>query len=560
MAVTSQDNTVSLAAARGSLAAMVRPRLALIPPVFALACSFDGAGMLSISSTSVDTGPGSEGETAGSSEASATEVDVPTTGIDGTSTGLTPTSTTAVGPTSEPSDDSTSTTGASCGDGVREAGEACDGADLGGQGCGDFGLVDGALACAGDCSIDLAGCLPAPVCGDGVADAGEDCDGADLGAQTCEGLMFDLGTLGCGGDCVFDTSECVDAPEDWYDVAFLNRRKLTIPAAGVAGALEDFPVVITTTDGAVLGDLMPADGLVFATPDKQKLSHEVVYTGGDRLVVWVELKSLVDGADTEFYVYYGDPESSNTADPAGTWSNGFLAVWHLDEVIADEMETGKLADATGKEHTGTQHDGKSQGFASCRVGRCHELGTDDWIEVDKDADFNSMDDAHASVSAWVYSFQMNSQPHAIFSKSNPNMPEHGHMMFGMLAHNAGNKLGFEQSGAGVMFGTKNIPSSQWRHVVWSQTRDFMGTAERWQIFLDGELEAEGNFTGTKAANAQVVRLGGPTIGSVFPANFQGRLDEVQVANADRSAAWVTTTFNNQRDPAMFTLIGAEESL
>lgn len=47
-----------------------------------------------------------------------------------------------------------------CGDGVRTGYEACDGGDLGGLGCEDFGLVSGALACDPACIFDLTGCQP----------------------------------------------------------------------------------------------------------------------------------------------------------------------------------------------------------------------------------------------------------------------------------------------------------------------------------------------------------------------------------------------------------------
>ncbi len=46
----------------------------------------------------------------------------------------------------------------SCGDGVAEAGEACDGADLGGATCVDLGFAGGALACTPQCTHDTADC------------------------------------------------------------------------------------------------------------------------------------------------------------------------------------------------------------------------------------------------------------------------------------------------------------------------------------------------------------------------------------------------------------------
>jgi hypothetical protein len=49
------------------------------------------------------------------------------------------------------------------------------------------------------------------VCGNGVIEAGEQCDGANLGGQTCVGLGFAGGTLACTNACMFDTSACTGA-------------------------------------------------------------------------------------------------------------------------------------------------------------------------------------------------------------------------------------------------------------------------------------------------------------------------------------------------------------
>jgi len=46
------------------------------------------------------------------------------------------------------------------------------------------------------------------VCGNGIKEASEQCDGADLGGQTCQGLGYVGGTLSCYPNCTFNTSGC----------------------------------------------------------------------------------------------------------------------------------------------------------------------------------------------------------------------------------------------------------------------------------------------------------------------------------------------------------------
>ena len=97
-----------------------------------------------------------------------------------------------------------------CGDGVAEAGEVCDGADLVGQDCTDQGLEGGELACLDDCSgYDLSGCILPPTCGDGVQEGPERCDAEDFGGVSCQSEGFDSGELACVLTCnALDTSGC----------------------------------------------------------------------------------------------------------------------------------------------------------------------------------------------------------------------------------------------------------------------------------------------------------------------------------------------------------------
>lgn len=97
-----------------------------------------------------------------------------------------------------------------CGDGTKDMAEACDGADLDGHTCASEGFGGGTLKCRMDCKgLDTSGCTPLASCGDGVKEGAEQCDGAQLGGQTCVGLGFDEGTLLCSATCTFDPGGCM---------------------------------------------------------------------------------------------------------------------------------------------------------------------------------------------------------------------------------------------------------------------------------------------------------------------------------------------------------------
>ncbi|MBL9099791.1 MAG: hypothetical protein JNL82_02475 [Myxococcales bacterium] len=540
-----------------------RRLLALLAP--ALACSFDGSGVI----------------TAGQAESSSGEV-----GSSSTSDGPPPTTTTTPdettatpttsGPTAPPTSDPTlattatddattapvdpttgtgtdTTTGApTCGDGLAEPPEACDAADLAGQTCADFGLVDGALACTPECTIDVTGCMQPRTCNNGALDPGEVCDGDDLGGATCESLGHVGGTLVCV-DCVHDTSGCKDVPEDWYDEQFKRRRKLTVAKDSVAGAHTDFPLALQTEDMALVADLGDPDKLVFTTLDGAVLAHEIALAEADRLVAWVELKDLSSAADTEFWVYYGNPAASGTADGPATWSNKFLAVYHLDEPLVDEQEGGVHADATGKGHTGSQHDNQGND-TNCPVGRCQWFGPEDWIDLAKPQDFK-LGNADITISVWVR--PNDDVTRGAFIKGNPAGPELASVAIGL--RNSG-RASFEMNGAGTLDTNPDISNGMHHQIVWTQTKDDMMMLERWRLYVDGEEEAASLTLSLPSNDAHVARIAGKIMNTTFGASFEGAIDEVHVSTDDRSPEWVSTAYRNQRDPVGFTTWGPPESI
>lgn len=55
-----------------------------------------------------------------------------------------------------------------------------------------------------------------PTCGNGILEPPEQCDGDDVDGQSCQSVFGDDGTLLCTDDCTFDGSMCIPLDDDAY--------------------------------------------------------------------------------------------------------------------------------------------------------------------------------------------------------------------------------------------------------------------------------------------------------------------------------------------------------
>lgn len=97
-----------------------------------------------------------------------------------------------------------------CGDGVLQAGEVCDLSNLDGETCESLGFGPGVLGCHVRCdAFETSQCGPPDSCGNGVKDSVEVCDGDMLDGATCESLGFGPGALTCQVNCAgYDSEQC----------------------------------------------------------------------------------------------------------------------------------------------------------------------------------------------------------------------------------------------------------------------------------------------------------------------------------------------------------------
>ena len=169
-----------------------------------------------------------------------------------------------------------------CGDGIVQAGEACD-TTAAPDACTAAGFYSGTATCGLTCELDLGGCSGR--CGDGIVQAasGEACDGLDPAAGTCVTHGLDMGALGCSATCTQDLAA------DCHSYGWRTQLTTTSPVvqadANPRGtiALTAAGDVVASWDGTVttLTGYPPASSAVTASPTIFVLSYTDGYATFD---------------------------------------------------------------------------------------------------------------------------------------------------------------------------------------------------------------------------------------------------------------------------------------
>ena len=132
--------------------------------------------------------------------------------------------------------------------------------------------------------------------------------------------------------------------EGWY-LNWLYRQKITIDKDNVTATLTNFPVLIVHTNASSgLWSHAQTNGndILFTSSDgTTKLSHEIERydTSSTQLLAWVKVPVLPALTNTMIYMYYGNAAASDQQDATNVWSEGYAAVWHLDETSGTNYDS-----------------------------------------------------------------------------------------------------------------------------------------------------------------------------------------------------------------------------
>jgi len=429
--------------------------------------------------------------------------------------------------------------GGAIGDGVDpDAGIGMD-AVSGGGGGGGTGSTGG-----GDGSGSIDG--PGTDSG-GVADGGVDAvaDGGDGGGDAAMDSPRDAGG--------------VQFNDDWLHPDWAYRKRMTIGHAGVPDADQaNFPVVVASVSadwmGPGLGHVEQDDGgdFVFTLDDgTTRLDHEieryVPATGG--LVAWVKVPLLSACADTVVYVYYGNAGGGDQWNAAATWDGGgdnhFRGVWHMQ---ASGLTDRPDSSGNGNHATPQGYDG-DEATEGKLAGADSLDGVDDELNAGQGESLNIRD--ALTMSIWV---NLPARPAKDKWFNGPWKAGSYSLYIAGIADDVtqlGTFWGIDDTGNDLWNeGVANVPPAVWTHLA--LTYDGIDL----RSYVNGQLDFTKSLPGTIDDSSGVDLTVSRKEGGA--GNFDGIIDEMRVSSVARSPEWLATCVNNQRDPASFYTLGAEE--
>ena len=123
-----------------------------------------------------------------------------------------------------------------------------------------------------------------------------------------------------------------------FKLGWKYRKQITIDHTKVAGNLGNFPLLVSTVDADLRNKAqIDGDDILFmdGKGEAQQLFHEIESydSATGKLVAWVNIPTLSNSIDIDFYMYYGNSTCSSQEFTIATWDPYYCGVWHLNDFI-----------------------------------------------------------------------------------------------------------------------------------------------------------------------------------------------------------------------------------
>lgn len=289
------------------------------------------------------------------------------------------------------------------------------------------------------------------------------------------------------------------------------------------------------------GDITSIEGwdIIFTTEDCElQLSHQIESYDpvlGD-LICWVKIPDLSPSEITTIHMVYSNATISESTENEDVWGNSFRGVYHFDE-LDDVMDYSTFG------NTAENHDVENSTEGKLLGARYYD-DFFDYVEIGGEG----MDGLNGTVSMWARPELFSIPSRYLYGHT--SMPSYDNRIQIYTGHWTVDSNAFNQG-----FGDSHLLSlemaylniDEWIHVTCSwNSNDFIT-----RMYLNGEEVSAVEFSGLTVFDLADIGNNGS---EVHDQGFYGLIDEVHIANSERSAGWIKTAYNNQNEPEVFATL------
>ena len=379
--------------------------------------------------------------------------------------------------------------------------------------------------------------------------------------------MYDMGTN------TFFTA--YELNNDWSKYAY----KFTVSFTNYTGSttLESFPMPVrlsefdetngTGIEGFRYSDFQKADGadLHFADADGNLLPSEIeTWNTSGESVAWVSLPTLAPNGENKITAYYGWTFAPY-AISADVWSNGYVAVWHMNGDGTGMTDSSKVG-TTLTEHStnagknlygqegivGTavefDHDGSHKGGLESREHRFTLAGASSftvevWAKQDiYDPDENPLDrymvylDEAQYSSPWVTPWS--------WRDIKTGAGKNGKTCF--TIYDGSLKADGSADPKYLQNNNRTPPWKQWNYQV------VRYDGSRYVHKLNTEQLATASYNSITNVSATAFYVGNSSRSASDA--YSGKLDEIRISSVPRSDDWIQATYDSIKIPAAYSRV------
>lgn len=351
--------------------------------------------------------------------------------------------------------------------------------------------------------------------------------------------------------------------ENWYNTSYGFRRLILVNHSRVSENLFNFPILLNITN-ASFAEHCQADGsdicFVNYANNITVYPHDIEYYDANTgsYVVWVNMSTVSSFADSALWMYYGNTTSTIQQNSSPVWNNGFLTVMHLNETGG----AGTLfQDSTKYQHGGIldETQGDAQTGVLGKIGPAVQFDGSGSEIVDADATYiNGL--TEFTLSAWVKSDQTNTDSGFVIGRDPDGKDRYLDIRYdkkGALSKKSNLiKAGIQVNGNEEQLeSSENTQTTEWQYLVFTWK-----SGEALKLYINGQQDTPtyvDNPTGSLDGIEKFIIGKGPK--DTGAKGWQGKVDEVQLSEVQRSAGWIATSYQNQMYPNQFIDVYAEEA-